>query len=104
MKKNSDRTVDKMFLAVKSKSTVGSLIAELSKHDPYALISFDIIKDDEVFTTDIFPKVYKTDNKNVTVRMMSNDYTYIFSKEKKTLDNFIKTDAEIIKLKKTDEK
>ena len=45
MAKKSDRTLDKMFLAVKSKCTVASMMAELSKHDPFAMISFDIIKD-----------------------------------------------------------
>jgi hypothetical protein len=37
--------------------------------------------------------------KNVRVEIDSRDYAYIFSAEKRTLDQFIKTDAEIIKLK-----
>jgi hypothetical protein len=37
--------------------------------------------------------------KNVRVEIDSKDYDYIFSAEKRTLDQFIKTDAEIIKLK-----
>ena len=99
MAKKSDRTLDKMFLAVKSQCTVASMMAELSKLDPFALISFDIIKDKEVFTTDVIPKIYTTEMKNVRVEIDSRDYAYIFSAEKRTLDQFIKTDAEIIKLK-----
>ena len=96
--KKSNRSVDKMFLSVKSGCTVASLMAELSKHDPFALISFDIVKDKEVFTTDMFPKIYTTEMKNVRVEINSKDYSYIFSTERRTLDTFIKTDAEIIKL------
>ena len=99
MAKKSDRTLDKMFLAVKSQCTVASMMAELSKLDPFALISFDIVKDKEVFTTDVIPKIYTTEMKNVRVEIDSRDYAYIFSAEKRTLDQFIKTDAEIIKLK-----
>jgi hypothetical protein len=88
-----------MFLAVKSNCTVASMMAELSKHDPFALISFDIVKDKEVFTTDIIPKIYTTEMKNVRVEIDSRDYTYIFSSDRRGLDTFIKTDAEIIKLK-----
>lgn len=104
MKKKSDRSVDKMFLAVKSKCTVASLMAELSRHDPFALISFDIIKDKEVFTTDLLPKIYTTEMKNVRVEIDSRDYCYIFSAERRSLDTFIKTDAEIIKLKDKNDK
>jgi hypothetical protein len=75
------------------------MMAELSKHDPFAMISFDIVKDKEVFTTDVIPKIYTTEMKNVRVEIDSKDYDYIFSAEKRTLDQFIKTDAEIIKLK-----
>jgi 1-aminocyclopropane-1-carboxylate deaminase/D-cysteine desulfhydrase-like pyridoxal-dependent ACC family enzyme len=103
MAKKSDRTLDKMFLAVKSQCTVASMMAELSKLDPFALISFDIVKDKEVFTTDVIPKIYTTEMKNVRVEIDSRDYTYIFSTEKRTLDQFIKTDAEIIKLKDKNE-
>jgi hypothetical protein len=103
MAKKSDRTLDKMFLAVKSQCTVASMMAELSKLDPFALISFDIIKDKEVFTTDVIPKIYTTEMKNVRVEIDSRDYAYIFSAEKRTLDQFIKTDAEIIKLKNKNE-
>jgi 1-aminocyclopropane-1-carboxylate deaminase/D-cysteine desulfhydrase-like pyridoxal-dependent ACC family enzyme len=103
MAKKSDRTLDKMFLAVKSQCTVASMMAELSKLDPFALISFDIIKDKEVFTTDVIPKIYTTEMKNVRVEIDSRDYAYIFSAEKRTLDQFIKTDAEIIKLKDKNE-
>ena len=99
MAKKSDRTLDKMFLAVKSNCTVASLMAELSKHDPFAMLSFDIVKDKEVFTTDIIPKIYTTEMKNVRVEINAKDYTYIFSTERRGLDEFIKTDAEIIKLK-----
>jgi len=97
--KKSNRSVDKMFLSVKSGCTVASLMAELSKHDPFALISFDIVKDAEVFTTDIIPKIYTTEMKNVRMEINSKDYAYIFSAERRGLDTFIKTDAEIIKLK-----
>lgn len=103
MKKKSDRTIDKMFLAVKSKCTVASMMAELSKHDPFALISFDIIKDKEVWTTDEIPKIYTTEMKNVRVEINSKDYAYIYSAERRGLDSFIKTDAEIIKLKDKDD-
>ena len=103
MAKKSDRTLDKMFLAVKSKYTVASMMAELSKHDPFAMISFDIVKDKEVFTTDIIPKIYTTEMKNVRVEIDSKDYAYIFSTERRGLDEFIKTDAEIIKLKDKNE-
>jgi 1-aminocyclopropane-1-carboxylate deaminase/D-cysteine desulfhydrase-like pyridoxal-dependent ACC family enzyme len=103
MATKSDRTLDKMFLAVKSQCTVASMMAELSKLDPFALISFDIIKDKEVFTTDVIPKIYTTEMKNVRVEIDSRDYAYIFSAEKRTLDQFIKTDAEIIKLKDKNE-
>jgi 1-aminocyclopropane-1-carboxylate deaminase/D-cysteine desulfhydrase-like pyridoxal-dependent ACC family enzyme len=103
MAKKSDRTLDKMFLAVKSQCTVASMMAELSKLDPFALISFDIVKDKEVFTTDVIPKIYTTEMKNVRVEIDSRDYAYIFSAEKRTLDQFIKTDAEIIKLKDKNE-
>ena len=99
MAKKSDRSLDKMFLAVNSNCTVASMMAELSKHDPFALISFDIIKDKEVFTTDIIPKIYTTEIKNVRVEIDSRDYTYIFSSDRRGLNTFIKTDAEIIKLK-----
>ena len=99
MAKKSDRTLDKMFLAVKSNCTVASLMAELSKHDPFAMLSFDIVKDKEVFTTDTIPKIYTTEMKNVRVEIDSKDYAYIFSAERRGLDEFIKTDAEIIKLK-----
>ena len=99
MAKKSDRSLDKMFLAVKSNCTVASMMAELSKHDPFALISFDIVKDKEVFTTDIIPKIYTTEMKNVRVEIDSRDYTYIFSSDRRGLDTFIKTDAEIINLK-----
>ena len=99
MAKKSDRSLDKMFLAVKSNCTVASMMAELSKHDPFALISFDIVKDKEVFTTDIIPKIYTTEMKNVRVEIDSRDYTYIFGSDRRGLDTFIKTDAEIIKLK-----
>ena len=99
MAKKSDRSLDKMFLAVKSNCTVASMMAELSKHDPFALISFDIVKDKEVFTTDIIPKIYTTEMKNVRVEIDSRDYTYIFSSDRRGLNTFIKTDAEIIKLK-----
>ena len=99
MAKKSDRSLDKMFLAVKSNCTVASMMAELSKHDPFALISFDIVKDKEVFTTDIIPRIYTTEMKNVRVEIDSRDYTYIFSSDRRGLDTFIKTDAEIIKLK-----
>ena len=99
MAKKSDRSLDKMFLAVKSNCTVASMMAELSKHDPFAMISFDIIKDKEVFTTDIIPKIYTTEMKNVRVEIDSRDYTYIFSSDRRGLNTFIKTDAEIIKLK-----
>ena len=37
--------------------------------------------------------------KNVRVEIDSKDYAYIFSAERRGLDEFIKTDAEIIKLK-----
>lgn len=104
MKKKSDRSVDKMFIAVKSRCTVAALMAELSKHDPFALISFDIIKDKEVFTTDQFPKIYTTEMKNVRVEINSKDYNYIFSAERRGLDTYIKTDAEIIKLKDKNDK
>ena len=103
MAKKSDRTLDKMFLAVKSQCTVASMMAELSKLDPFALISFDIIKDREVFTTDVIPKIYTTEMKNVRVEIDSKDYAYIFSTERRGLDEFIKTDAEIIKLKDKNE-
>jgi len=103
MAKKSDRTLDKMFLAVKSQCTVASMMAELSKLDPFALISFDIVKDKEVFTTDVIPKIYTTEMKNVRVEIDSKDYAYIFSAERRTLNQFIKTDAEIIKLKDKNE-
>ncbi len=102
--KKSNRSVDKMFLSVKSGCTVASLMAELSRHDPFALISFDIIKDGEVFTTDILPKIYTTEMKNVRMELNSKDYTYIFSTERRGLDTFIKTDAEIIKLQDKNDK
>lgn len=102
--KKSNRSIDKMFLSVKSGCTVASLMAELSKHDPFALISFDIIKDKEVFTTDIIPKIYTTEMKNVRVEIDSKDYTYIYSTERRGLNTFIKTDAEIIKLKDKNDK
>lgn len=102
--KKSNRSIDKMFLAAKSNCTVASLMAELSKLDPFALISFDIIKDKEVFTTDIIPKIYTTEMKNVRVEIDSKDYTYIYSTERRGLDTFIKTDAEIIKLKGKNDK
>ena len=104
MAKKSDRSLDKMFLAVKSNCTVASMMAELSKHDPFALISFDIVKDKEVFTTDIIPRIYTTEMKNVRVEIDSRDYTYIFSSDRRGLDTFIKTDAEIIKLKGKNDK
>ncbi len=102
--KKSNRSIDKMFLSVKSGCTVASMMAALSKHDPFALISFDIVKDNEVFTTDIIPKIYTTEMKNVRVELDAKDYTYIFSTERRGLDTFIKTDAEIIKLQDKNDK
>jgi len=98
MKKKSNRTVDSVFTAVKSESTVASLISKLSKFDPMAFISFDIIKDEEVFTADIIPKVYRTEMGNIRLELNSKDYTYIFSKDHKTLESYIDTKAEIINL------
>jgi hypothetical protein len=63
------------------------------------MLSFDIVKDKEVFTTDTIPKIYTTEMKNVRVEIDSKDYAYIFSTERRGLNEFIKTDAEIIKLK-----
>lgn len=99
MARKSNRSIDKMFLSVQSKCTVASLIAALAKLDPYAMISFDIVNDKEVFTTDMLPKIYTTEMKNVRVEINAKDYTYIYSTDRRTLDNFIKTDAEIIRLK-----
>jgi len=98
MKKKSNRTVDSVFTAVKSESTVASLISKLSKFDPMAFISFDIIKDEEVFTSDIIPKVYRTEMGNIRLELNSKDYTYIFSKDHKTLESYIDTKAKIINL------
>ena len=98
MKKKSNRTVDSLFVAVKSECTVASLMARLSKFDPMAIISFDVIKDEEVFTTDIIPKIYRTEMGNIRVEIDSKDYTYIYSVERRGLNTFIKTDAEIINL------
>lgn len=103
MKKKSNRTVDSLFIAVKSECTVASLMARLSKFDPMALISFDIVKEDEVFTTDMLPKIYKTEVGNIRVELNSKDYTYIFSKDHKTLESYINTKAEIINLTKGNE-
>ena len=98
MKKKSNRTVDSLFVAVKSECTVASLMARLSKFDPMAIISFDVIKDEEVFTTDLIPKIYRTEMGNIRVELDSKDYTYIFSKDHKTLSSYIDTKAEIINL------
>jgi hypothetical protein len=98
MKKKSNRNVESVFIAVKSESTVASLISKLSKFDPMAFISFDIIKDEEVFTTDIIPKIYRTEMGNIRLELNSKDYTYIFSKDHKTLESYIDTKAEIINL------
>jgi len=69
-----------------------------------AIISFDMIKDEEVFTTDIIPKIYKTEMGNIRVELDSKDYTYIFSKDHKTLSSYIDTKAEIINLENKNER
>ena len=98
MKKKSNRNVESVFIAVKSESTVASLISKLSKFDPMAFISFDVIKNEEIFTTDIIPKIYRTEMGNIRVELNSKDYIYIFSKNHKTLESYIDTKAEIINL------
>lgn len=98
MKKKSNRTIDSLFIAVQSESTVASLIARLSKFDPMALLSFDIVKEEEIFTTDKIPKIYRTEMGNIRIELDSKDFTYIFSKDHKTLSNYIDTKAEIINL------
>ena len=100
MVKKSNRTIDSLFIAVKSQVSVASLIAKLSQFDPMALISFDIVKGEELFTTDMLPKIYRTEVGNVRVELDSKNFTYIFSKEHRTLESYINTDAEIIDLKK----
>ena len=53
---------------------------------------------EEIFTTDLIPKIYRTEMGNIRVELDSKDYTYIFSKDHKTLSSYIDTKAEIINL------
>lgn len=89
MRKKTPDPIGNLERAVKSDITVASLIAKLSKLNPYAFISFDVVYNDEVFTSDEIPKIYQTEMGNVRLEMNAKELTYIFSKDRKTLDRYL---------------
>jgi hypothetical protein len=102
MRKKTPDPIGNLERAVKSESTVASLIAKLSKLNPYAFISFDVVYNDEVFTSDELPKLYATEMGNVRLEFDAKNLTYIFSKDHKTLDRYL-TIGHKIEIVKEDE-